>query len=45
MWGSDLSVVFYVTMDDEHRPFKVFLHVMGTSQEEDICIFEEKDCM
>jgi oligopeptidase B len=30
-------------MDDEHRPYKLFLHVLGTPQEEDVCIYTEND--
>ena len=29
VWGADDSTVFYTKMDDEHRPFEVWLHVIG----------------
>lgn len=28
-------------MDSEHRPFQLFMHVIGTPHEEDKCILEE----
>jgi oligopeptidase B len=30
-------------MDSEHRPNRLYMHVLGTSQEEDICYFQEDD--
>ena len=45
IWGNDDSSLFYSKMDDEHRPFKLFLHVLGTPQEEDICVYTEDDTM
>ena len=44
-WGADDSTLFYLQMDEEHRPYKVFMHVLGTPQSDDICIFTEKDGM
>lgn len=28
-WGADDSALFYCKMDSEHRPFEVWLHVLG----------------
>lgn len=42
-WGADQSTLFYLTVDEEHRPNKVFLHILGTLQSEDVCIFQEDD--
>lgn len=42
-WGSDDSVVFYMKMDSEHRPDRLYMHVLGTPQDEDVLIFEERD--
>lgn len=28
-WGADDSSLFYTKMDDEHRPFEIWLHVLG----------------
>ena len=30
-------------MDEAHRPYQLFKHVMGTSCEQDVMLFEEKD--
>ena len=45
VYGYDDSLLFYMTMDEEHRPDKVFLHIVGTSQEDDICLLEEEDSL
>jgi protease II len=29
IWGADSSTLFYVKMDDEHRPFEVWMHQVG----------------
>lgn len=42
-WGADDSVLYYTTMDEEHRPYKLWLHVLGTDQSQDLCLFEEHD--
>lgn len=43
VWGNDESAFFYLTMDSEHRPDKLFLHIMGTPQSSDICLLQEPD--
>ena len=45
VYAYDDSILFYMTMDEEHRPDKVFLHIVGTSQDEDICLLEEDDSL
>ena len=35
--------MFYVSYDEKKRCRKVHVHVLGESQEKDICIFEEKN--
>jgi len=42
-WGNDNTSLFYTKMDSEHRPNRLYMHVLGTSQEEDICYFQEDD--
>lgn len=42
VWGADASTVFYEKMDAAHRPYQLWVHVMGTPQEEDVMLFEEK---
>ncbi len=43
IWGRDSSFFFYVQVDENHRPLKVFRHRLGTSQADDVLVYEEKD--
>ncbi|HWD12953.1 S9 family peptidase [Pseudochrobactrum sp. sp1633] len=43
VWDAQSKGVFYVQMDDNHRPAKLFYHSTGTSQDQDALIYEEKD--
>lgn len=40
---ADGQTLFYTRVDDNHRPGKVYRHVPGTSQDNDVLIYEEKD--
>jgi oligopeptidase B len=42
-WSLDLSVLFYVTVDDAWRPNRVWRHVLGTPTADDVVVFEESD--
>lgn len=42
-WDAAGSSFFYVHVDDEHRPLKVFRHVVGTPARDDQLVYEEKD--
>ena len=42
-WANDSKTLFYTTLDDEFRPFKVFRHVLGTDTKEDAEILHERD--
>jgi oligopeptidase B len=42
-WANDSRTLFYTTLDDEFRPFKVFRHILGTDSEEDVEVLHEKD--
>lgn len=42
-WANNSKVLFYSTMDQEFRPFKVFRHVLGTDPKEDVEVFHESD--
>ena len=44
-WGADDTALFYLKMDEEHRPYKLFMHILGTNQSEDVCLFTEEDQM
>ncbi|WP_422030755.1 S9 family peptidase [Reyranella sp.] len=43
VWGRDSSFFFYVQVDDNHRPLKVYRHVLGTAQADDVLVYEEQD--
>ncbi len=43
VWGRDSSFFYYVQVDDNHRPLKVFRHRLGTPQADDVLVYEEKD--
>ena len=41
--GPRLRRFFYVQLDDNHRPLKVYRHRLGTQQADDVLVYEEKD--
>ncbi len=43
VWAADSKTVFYVRMDEDHRPLTVWRHVLGTSVADDVLIYEEAD--
>ncbi len=43
VWSADSSAIYYSEYDDNHRPFRVRRHVLGTPQSEDEIVFEEDD--
>ncbi len=42
-WANDSQIVFYTKIDAANRPFQVFRHTLGTSVDEDILIYQERD--
>ncbi|MFO7672721.1 MAG: prolyl oligopeptidase family serine peptidase, partial [Lutibacter sp.] len=43
-WANDNKTVFYTTKDPETlRTNKIYKHVLGTDQSEDVLVYEEKD--
>lgn len=42
-WSADGSGFFYTLLDENHRPSKIYYHVIGTKQSDDVLIHEEKD--
>jgi len=42
-WSLDGSAVFYTTVDDAWRPYRVWRHRIGTPAGEDTMVFEEPD--
>src|SRR5262245_5827196 len=43
VWANDSKTLFYVRLDDHHRPLLVYRHVVGTPVEDDVLVYEEKD--
>ena len=43
VWGADSQTIYYTELDNNHRPWRVLRHRLGTAQSEDVVIFEEKD--
>ena len=42
-WSRDGSAIFYVTVDEAWRPYRVHRHVVGTPVSQDTLVFEETD--
>ncbi len=42
-WSADGSALFYVTVDDAWRPYRVWRHMIGTPAAADVIVFEEAD--
>jgi oligopeptidase B len=42
-WSADCSALFYITVDDAWRPYRVWRHMIGTPASEDVIVYEEPD--
>jgi oligopeptidase B len=42
-WSADGSALFYLTVDDAWRPYRVWRHLIGTPTADDVIVFEEPD--
>jgi len=42
-WSADGSALFYITVDDAWRPYRVWRHMIGTPASEDVIVYEEAD--
>ena len=42
-WSADGSALFYITVDDAWRPYRVWRHMIGTPASEDVVVYEEAD--
>jgi oligopeptidase B len=42
-WANDSQILFYLTMDESERPFKVFRHRIGDHPRQDELVFHEED--
>ncbi|MDQ0315100.1 S9 family peptidase [Amorphus orientalis] len=43
VWAADGRTLFYVQLDDNHRPARVYRHTLGTPSETDVLVYEEAD--
>jgi oligopeptidase B len=42
-WSRDGSALFYVTVDEAWRPYRVWRHMVGTPAAQDVIVYEEAD--
>jgi oligopeptidase B len=42
-WGNNNKTIFYITLDEAKRPYKLYRHILGTAQEEDEMVYHESD--
>lgn len=42
-WSLNARFIFYILLDENHRPSKVMRHKIGTSQADDVLVYEEED--
>jgi oligopeptidase B len=42
-WSADGSTLFYITVDEAWRPYRVWRHTIGTPSTEDVIVLEEPD--
>jgi oligopeptidase B len=42
-WSADGRVLFYTTVDDAWRPYRVWRHVLGTPADQDVIVYQEDD--
>ena len=42
-WANDSETIFYGTLDEAKRPFKLYRHKIGTDPLQDVLIFHEED--
>ena len=42
-WSADNTHLFYVTPDEQMRPYRVWRHRLGTAQSDDVLIYEDLD--
>lgn len=43
LWANDSASFYYVELDENHRPYRVRQHVLGTAQSSDTIVYEEQD--
>ena len=43
VWAPDAKSFFYTALDENHRPSRIFHHILGEPQAQDRLVYEEKD--
>lgn len=43
IWANDNETLFYTTLDDTHRPYRLVRRKLGTAANTDVVVFEELD--
>jgi oligopeptidase B len=43
VWAADSRTLFYVRMDENHRPLAVWRHALGTPTADDVLVYQETD--
>jgi oligopeptidase B len=43
VWARDCQTLFYVRLDEHHRPLFVYRHRVGTAADQDVLVYEEAD--
>ena len=43
VWAMDSQTIIYTTLDANHRPDKVFRHILGTTRSDDALLYQEMD--
>jgi oligopeptidase B len=43
VWGADSTALYYVRLDANHRPSRVYFHKLGTPAADDVLVYEEQD--
>ena len=42
-WAADGSALFYVTVDEAWRPYRIWRHMVGTPASQDVIVYQEDD--
>jgi oligopeptidase B len=42
-WANDSRTVFYIVLDEAHRPCRLYRHLIGTNPSEDVLVYFEPD--
>jgi oligopeptidase B len=43
VWANDNKTIFYSTLDDAHRPYRLHRHTLGTKASDDAMLYQEDD--